>query len=269
MFLADYHTHCLCSFDSSAPLVDMVQAALDAGMEELCLTDHCDLPEAKEQPNSKYAFRWEQEEQQLALARSRFREGIAIRTGIELGQPWEDPDFARRLLAHPTLDFVLGSVHILDPAHDRQDIYDTHYRDEATCHALLEPYFQLIQYLAESDFCDVLAHIIYPLRYMNARDGNHVTLERYQEQLRRILTTAIQTGKGIELNTYRGDTVSDWRELLTLYKECGGELITLGSDAHRPQDVAKGLREGAELLRSLGFRYVARYVGRKPEMMPL
>lgn len=123
--------------------------------------------------------------------------------------------------------------------------------------------------LSEMDCYDALSHIIYPLRYMNGRDGQHAALDRYEPQLRRILTTVIAKGKGIEVNTCRGSAIEDWRWTLTLYKDCGGTILTLGSDAHLPQDVGKGLPEAAQLLKSLGFSHIARYRHRQPELLPL
>ena len=267
MFLADYHTHCLCSFDSSAPLPDMARAAAAAALDELCLTDHCDLLNTQGKPD--LSFRWAPVEEQLSLARPQTEGKLTIRMGVELGSAWEFPDFVREVVSHPDLDFVLGSVHNLSLADGGTDFYYINYKSESQCYSVLDRYFDCMEALVEMDCYDVLAHIIYPLRYMNDRDGRHAALNRYEPQLRRILTTVISKGKGIELNTCRGRTIEPWRWLLTLYKDCGGAIITLGSDAHTPQDVAKGLREGAALLKEIGFQQIARYVRRKAELMPI
>ena len=265
MFYADYHTHSLCSFDGSAPLADMAQAALAAGMSELCLTDHCDL--LNTQGEADLSFRWAPVEEQLALARPLFEGKLTIRMGIELGAPWEFPAFAQELISHSHLDFVLGSVHNLSLADGGTDFYYVNYKSDADCYYVLDRYFTCMERLAAMDCCDVLARIIYPLRYMNRRDGQHASLDRYEERLRSIFSTMVSKGKGIEVNTCRGETVEDWRWTLSLYRDCGGELLTLGSDAHTPQDVGKGIPQAAELVREMGFPAVARYVGRKAELV--
>lgn len=267
MFLADYHTHSLCSFDGSAPLTELAEAAVNAGMTELCLTDHCDLLNTQGRPD--LSFRWGPVEEQLALARPLFEDRLPIRMGVELGAAWEFPDFCGELVSHPELDFVLGSVHNLSLADGGQDFYYVNYKSNEDCYYVLDRYFDCMERLAEMDCYDVLAHIIYPLRYMNGRDGQHAGLERYEAQLRRIFSTVISKGKGIEVNTCRGETVEDWRWTLELYRDCGGRLITLGSDAHLSQDVGKGIRAAAELVKELGFDSVARYIKRKPEMVRL
>ena len=264
MYLSDYHTHSLCSFDGSAPLADLAQAAVEAGLTELCLTDHCDLVNTQGKPD--LSFRWAPVEEQLAAARPLFRDRLTIRMGVELGAAWEFPDFARELTAHRSLDFVLGSVHNLSLADGGTDFYYVNYQSEEDCYYVLDRYFDCMERLAGMDCYDVLAHIIYPLRYMNGRDGQRACLNRYESQLRRIFRQVIDTGRGIELNTCRGETIEDWRWTLGLYQDCGGTIVTLGSDAHRPEDVGKGIREAAALLKELGFPAVARYVRRKPEM---
>lgn len=267
MFLADYHTHSLCSFDGSAPLADLAQSAVTAGLTELCLTDHCDLVNTQGKPD--LSFRWEPVEEQLSLARPLFEGKLSIPMGLELGSAWEFPDLAQELTSHPDLDFVLGSVHNLSLADGGLDFYYVNYKSDDDCYNVLDRYFDCMERLSEMDCYDALSHIIYPLRYMNGRDGQHAALDRYEPQLRRILTTVIAKGKGIEVNTCRGSAIEDWRWTLTLYKDCGGTILTLGSDAHLPQDVGKGLPEAAQLLKSLGFSHIARYRRRQPELLPL
>jgi histidinol-phosphatase (PHP family) len=245
----------------------MAQAALEAGMDELCLTDHCDL--LSESGKLDLSFRWEPIEEQLALARPKFQGKLPIRMGLELGEPWEAPEFSQKLYAHPGLDLVLGSVHNLSSADGGQDFYFVDYKTEDDCYYVLDRYFACMEALAAMDCYDVLSHIIYPLRYMNGRDGNHATLDRYEGQLRRILTTVVDKGKAIECNTCRGRTVADWRWVLELYKDCGGTLITLGSDAHEPAHVGKGIPEAARLLKEIGFPAIAVYENHRPRPVSL
>ena len=128
------------------------------------------------------------------------------------------------------------------------------------CYDALDDYFASLALLAATDFYDVLAHLIYPLRYMQAP----VTLNRYQDAIRAILRTAVEKGRGMEVNTCRGRTLEEWRPILALYRDCGGELVTVGSDAHSPADVGKGVRAACALLRECGFRRVCTYEKHQP-----
>lgn len=267
MLLADYHTHSRCSPDGAASLVEMLRGAERAGLGELCLTDHCDLLDMRGAPDD--SFQWGPIEEELARTEAALAKGkITLKLGLELGEGWEDPALAATIVSHPRLDFVIGSAHNLCREDGGVDFYFVDYKDEATCHQVLTAYMRCLARLAASESCDVLGHIIYPLRYMNGRDGNRVSLRPYWGQLEDILKTAIRAGKGIEVNTCRGETVEDWRELLSLYRDCGGEIVTLGSDAHRPEDVGAGLPEAARLLREFGFS-LALYEKRTPNLVKI
>jgi histidinol-phosphatase (PHP family) len=117
------------------------------------------------------------------------------------------------------------------------------------------------------EFYDVLGHIIYPIRYMN-RDGQQPSLATYEERIRAILRRAAEQGRGMELNTYRGRTIVEYRPLLLWFKECGGEVVTVGSDAHQTDQLA-GHREAFALLEDCGFRYFATFEKRTPTMRKL
>ena len=84
-------------------------------------------------------------------------------------------------------------------------------------------------------------------------------------QLRQLFRTLIQSGRGIELNTTQGNTIGEWTPVLKLYRDCGGEIITIGSDAHRPEYIGAGFSDACKLLQSLGFRRYCTYRNRKPE----
>lgn len=118
------------------------------------------------------------------------------------------------------------------------------------------------------DCYDSLAHLIYPLRYM-ARDGHPTELAPYEERIRTILTAVAQTGHALEVNTYAGRSVPDWAPILTWYKECGGELITLGSDAHHTETVGAGIADACQLIEHAGFRYITTFEKRKPHPIKL
>ena len=91
-----------------------------------------------------------------------------------------------------------------------------------------------------------------------------MTFAGFEDQLAALFECIIPKGVGIELNTNRGHTPLPDREILKLYRDLGGELITLGSDAHRPEHIALGIREGQELLRTCGFTRFCTFAQMKP-----
>lgn len=267
MYLVDFHTHSLCSPDSDAPLADMVRAAADAGLSQLCTTDHFDLLAdfggPAEDPDWG-AITGQYEQVLRALPR-----GVTLRLGLELGSGHLDLDRARRVLSQAPLDFVLGSVHNQSPEAGGTDFYFLKYDSPAFCYDALDNYFASMAELAPLDCYDSLAHVIYPLRYMCRRDGQNVTLDRYWDRMGDIFQKAAETGHALELNTERGKTIADWKPVLELFRARGGELVTLGSDAHSPKDVGSGIAQAQALLRACGWKYFTVYQNRKPQQIKL
>lgn len=260
MYLADFHTHSQISFDSTAPLDDMALAAVGEGLAELCVTDHCDLLD--EYGLNVYEFDWYGALAQYRASVPVYAHCLKLKLGLELGMGHIDPETSRKILDVPELDFVIGSIHNLSPQAGGSDFFYRDHSKASTCYDTLDNYFASMAELAVTDFYDVLGHIIYPLRYMTAP----VSLERYWEQIDAIFRAAAERGRGIELNTYKGQTIAEWRPVLEHWKACGGELVTLGSDAHTPDGVGGGFREACDLLRAVGFSYLATYEKRRPEL---
>ena len=166
------------------------------------------------------------------------------------------------------LDFVIGSVHNRSLAAGGDDFYYGDYHSPGACYQALDDYVSSLERLASAGAYDVLGHIIYPLRYM-ARGCPEVSMDRYADRIRVALAIAIASGRGMELNTYNGRTLAEWRPWLALYRELGGEILTVGSDAHVPENVGQGVPEAYDLIRAAGFRYIAVYEGRKPRFVKL
>lgn len=265
MYLTDLHTHSILSMDGHAPLSEMAQAAVDAGLSALTVTDHYDM--LTEDGKRNLTYDWAPVLAQFAQTVPQFEGRLTLHQGIELGEVHVSPEHARAVLAQAgdALDMVIGSIHNYREEHGGGEYYYVRFDTPEVCHAVLDDYFTSMEELVALPDCyDVLGHIIYPLRYMH-RDGQEISLAPYRDRIAAILRTVIDTGHAIEVNTCRGNTVEDWRDILELYRDLGGKIVTTGSDAHFPADVGKGIRESCALLRECGFDRIAVYARRKPE----
>lgn len=268
MFLADCHTHSVCSPDSEIPMVAMAQKAYEYGLTSLTLTDHCDLLSLEGQPTLTYDWTPVRKERKSML--DAFGARLDLPFGIELGMGFLYPDQTRVILSEPGLDFVIGSAHNLSLEAGGRDFFCLDYTTLDDCYAALDNYFQSMLALAAApEFYDVVGHIIYPLRYMKGNYPQPPSVDRYRDQIFEICRRAAQAGKGIEINTWKGQTLGEWIPVLKLFKEAGGEYITVGSDAHAPAPIGRGIREAYQLMQDCGFRYVANYHERKPDMIKL
>lgn len=263
MYLSDYHFHTLCSSDSSASLGRQAVAAMAAGVRDICVTDHWNLLDQQGR-RLPLAYDWKPSLEQWKRLRNRWPGKLEIRLGVEVGNGVLNPAAVDASLTIPELDFVIGSLHSQSAAAGGRGIFTvahecTKKEDGA---AIIDDYMDMLEELVQTDGYDVLGHVIYPLRYIPPEYG--LDLHPWWDRLAEVLRTVIRRGRGIELNTSAGATVEQWRDVLELYRDLGGEVLTLGSDAHRPAHMAAAFPQAVELIRETGFRWLCVYRGRSP-----
>ena len=261
MYLADYHMHSRVSPDARHSMTEMAEAALRAGMNEVCFTDHIE-PVAWNGRDPIEFYDW-------GALSEEFREAlgdrIQLRLGIELGEAVLDlPRTAELLKDAPELDFIIGSTHILSERFGFVDMYFFHPEDEEEALLGIGDYLGLVRQTAEWGQFDVLGHLTLPLRYLNENQGFHLSFDPFEAEVEGILRTVVQKGRGIELNTNRGNTPLPDEKWLRMYRDLGGEIITLGTDAHTPEFAGCAVRERQELLRRCGFTRFCTFERRQP-----
>lgn len=254
MYFADYHTHSRVSPDAFSSMTEMAEAAIRQGLQEICFTDHVE-PIWFGSTAPRKTYDWVPLTEEFRAAQAAVGDRIRLRLGVELGDAVWDLDRSEAIMARaPALDFVIGSIHILSERMDGRDLYSLAPRDEAETRACLADYLGQIQRLARWGGFHVLGHLTLPLRYLNENRGMHVSFDGFEAEMEDIFRTIIPKGIGIELNTNRGNTPLPDAKWLKLYRGMGGEVITLGTDAHAPAAVGCAIREGQALLRECGFR---------------
>jgi histidinol-phosphatase (PHP family) len=164
-------------------------------------------------------------------------------------------------------DFVLGSSHIVD----RMDPYVLEYWENRTIYDSIHRYFEsIIECCRLFQGFHIYGHIDYVIRYVPGYkevkyDYNY---SDYADILDEVLKTILAYGKGIEINTaglkYGLGYAHPKIEVLKRYRELGGELITIGSDGHKPEHLAYDFQLIPDLLKSLGFKYYATFEQGKP-----
>ena len=264
--LADQHIHSSCSDDADDTMLDMAIASAAWGVTDVCFTDHCDLEDPETAVESESCFDyWPKALEQFREAKE--KAPVRVRIGVEIGAANHCPERARQVAATEGLDLVMGSIHNL---RGLPDFYYLKYESEAHCLQLLDRYAdELVEYAALDCF-DVMSHIGYTRRYMQ-RAGFDIAfgLDRFGDRIETALKILIQNGRGIELNCSSPKldpepTPTPVMEVLRLYRQLGGEIITVGSDGHRISMAGKRIRWGHEVLKEAGFRYAALFEKRKP-----
>ncbi len=265
----DMHTHTMFSGDSKADPYDMADGAVAKKLKGICFTDHIDwdYPEDLEitfdVDMSSYL------PEMLAVKKS-YEDSLDVLIGIELGiqthiakQLYEFCDTYRQL------DFIIGSSHVVN---GKDPYYDYYFEGRSEREAYLEYFESVLANIKAFDGFDVYGHIDYIVRYGPEKNKNY-TYSAYSDIIDEILRLLISKGKGIEINTagfkYGLGEPNPCIDILKRYRELGGEIITTGSDAHVPTDIAGDFDRVERILVEAGFEYYSVFKKRKCEMIPL
>jgi len=272
MFLTDYHIHSKCSSDGHNTMLEMALASHSKGVDMLCFTDHCDIDRQTGEPNPDCFAHREKTIKMYEETCAAAPAEMTILLGMELGEGNHDILRAKQIASSPELDFVLGSIHNIK---GKTDFYDTKYSNEDFCRSLIDEYMDELIELSMVDCFDTMAHIGYPVRYTRKAGFNvEISTNTYGEKLTQLLRNLIEREKGIEINCsgFRNSLVGGTiptLDVLRLYKDLGGEIITVGSDAHKIDQAGVGLPEGFDILRELGYKYVTVFEKRKPRFIKI
>ncbi len=254
----DFHMHSVVSFDGHDSAEDMVQAAVTAGLKEICFTDHIDYFANVEKQEWVFDTKVYNDAYD-----GLFHPMLKIRRGMEFGiKPYNAPQL-REDLKRREFDFVLGSVHFVDEL----DVYYQEYWEGKTLaqgeRRYLEETLACVQ--AHDDF-DVLGHLTYISKARANPAPRPVPYEDYRELVDEILRILVKKGKGMEINTSGVDRCGDflpYELYFRRFKELGGEIVTVGSDAHTASRVGQYSDRACELLKDI-FGYVCTFEKRQP-----
>ena len=264
--LADYHVHTGFSDDSTYPLRQVALDAVRLNLDELCFTEHVDYG-VKPEWNQPDGARFEDGHpvtncpyvpylDELDRVREELSGKVTLRAGLELGVQTstigENHVLVRTL--GERLDFVICSIHQVD----NLEFWNGDFQRGRTQEEIHRAYYEELLGVAER-FRDytVLGHLDLIRRYDPFGD---YPFENVRDVVAEILRRVIEDGKGIEVNTsgirYGLVDFQPSRQVLELYRDLGGTVVTVGSDSHRPEHLGSYLRLAYRELEELGFEGV-------------
>ena len=254
----DYHIHTNVSFDSKESSADVLSAAKSAGLREICFTDHYDFHFERDSKHDLFTKEsYDKAYSNLSLP------GISVKRGVEFGlTTWNAPELLA-LKGEYGFDFVLGSVHYVDGFDPYVKEYWYGKSSDFAFRRYLEHTLECVR--VHSEF-DVLGHLNYVCKSPNNPTRSPLFYTDYREICDEIMRELISKGKGLEINTSGVDRVGDFLpglDFLKRFRELGGEIVTVGSDAHTKDRVGQYSKEALELLKDT-FGYVCTFDKGKP-----
>ncbi|MCC8015619.1 MAG: histidinol-phosphatase HisJ family protein [Eubacterium sp.] len=261
MFRTDYHLHTNASSDSEAPAETMIERAIDLGLNEIALTDHFDF-------DYRYTYtNYNEYIPQFIKLQEKYKDKIHITLGVEIGLDNMVADTVNAFALSFPFDFIIGSSHSVkkyDLYYDRQEFFSLFKSKKEAYNCYFE---EMIKNIKTCHTFNVYGHMDFVNRYGTYSD-NSLDYADYKDLVDTALSLLIEKGKGIEINTsgfrYGLGQTHPSIDFVKRYKELGGEIITTGSDAHRPEDVAKDFDTAYEMLKESGFEYITTFRYQKP-----
>lgn len=254
----DYHIHSDVSEDGRSSGLEMAAQAAKLGLQEICFTDHIDYI-----PNPNIAdWTFDTADFHAAYDRLSF-DGLKIRKGIEFGLLPDNRDGLSKELQRGPFDFVIGSIHFAQNV----DVYDAVFWDGRTAAQTEETFLkETLNCVRIHDDFDVLGHLTVLGKVRYAPSNRPMYYSDHADIVDEIFRVLVQKGKGIEVNTSgltRCGAFLPTAEYLHRFKELGGEIVTVGSDAHSYHRVGQGCFDACTMVAHI-FGHVCTFADRKP-----
>ncbi len=249
----DMHVHTDFSSDSEAPMSAHCKKAVRLGMGYLCFTDHIDY-----NPHDTGYEYYDADEYFAELAKNRAEYqtpgGLQILCGIEFSEPHMYQDWLNEYKQRP-YDFIMGSIHFW-----LGDLFPSQMAASGiSAQRCFDTFWEEVYKAASIGGFDCLGHLDFPKRYYGELVYEPTKIYDICKQL-------VQNNIIIEINTssLRKGLAEPMPgpELLEIYKQAGGEFVTIGSDAHRVCDLTSGNAEAKRLAEAFGMKEVV-FVNRR------
>lgn len=255
--LADYHMHTNFSDDSTCEMEAEIKRSIALGLDEICFTEHVDYG-VKTDLNCNYS----EYRKEFNRCKEKYKDKITLKFGIEFGMQVNTIDEFQKDFYENDFDFVILSCHQVD----NNEFWRQDFQRGKTQKEYNEKYYEeILKVIKRYDDYSVLGHLDMIKRY--DMKGSY-PFEKLKDIITEILRHIISRGKGIEINTssyrYKLDDLTPSRDILKLYKELGGRIITIGSDTHKEEHIAYKILEVRKELKKLGFKQFCTFEKMKP-----
>ncbi len=272
--IVDYHVHTEFSDDSVCPMEQQIEKGIEIGLSQICFTDHVDYGIKKDWIEGNIQYRggeplanvdYPKYFEKLEKMKEVYRDQIIVKNGLEFGvQTHTIPQYeALYQKYHDVMDFALLSIHQVED----QEFWNQAFQQGRTQQEYNERYYkEMYDVVKAYKGYSCLAHMDLLTRYDQA---GIYPFDKVKDMIAEILKVVIRDGKGIEMNTsswhYQLTDTTPSREILSLYKDLGGTILTMGSDAHITQYLGDHMVEGQQILQELGFKGFTTFTKWNPE----
>lgn len=256
----DLHIHSAYCGHAEGTLDEFVKAAIQLGLTEIGFAGHFPYPLDFKEPVADCVipeFFFPVFVSEVDELREIYSDSITIHLAVEVDYLPGFMEKTKTMCQKFSFDYVYGSVHIVDgvPIDYSEDVLLQHIEKLGGVDGLWEKYWQSLEGLIESELCQVIAHLDLPKKFSAAHP-----IPDQSKRVESILSLIKDRDIVLEINTGgidRSYLREPYPSVSILHQAAKkGIDVTLGSDAHRPEEVGRHFRETAKILKSLGWKRV-------------
>lgn len=260
----DCHVHTNISHDGVSTIEEYLEIASKKKVDEITFTEHYDIYEGLQTNLKTLNVDNYYEKYKKIKEKSDFN----FNFGIEIGLQPDISNTIKKMVSKYPFDFIIGSSHITCKKDMSMD--KSFFEGLTRKQAYLKYFEEVLENIKIYDEFDVYGHLDYVVRY-GGYENKKINYEEFGDILDAILIELIKKNKGIEINTsairYGLDSCHPNIEIIKRYKQLGGNIITLGSDAHNTNDLAKDFNLVYDMLEYLNIDNIAIFHKREPEFI--
>jgi histidinol-phosphatase (PHP family) len=255
----DYHIHTLYS-DGRKTFSDYIDQAGKKEIDEIGFSDHVHFEKASWSMDLANLPKYLNEIHTLKCTSK-----ISVKAGLEVDFIPSKIDGLMQIVRNHELDYLMGSVHHIGDWLIDSDRHLYRWKD-ANVDQVYKKYFALVQEMAESKLFDTVGHLDLTKKFGF----------RPKEDISSLLLETVEiiskSNMCVEVNT--GGLRKPCHEMYpspSILKMCfdNGVPVTLGSDAHQPEDVGADFEQAVNVLRKTGYTETVRFDKRTREIVEL
>lgn len=264
--MIDYHIHTSLCNHASGRMEDYITHAINMGIEEICFMDHLTL-QGEGSANTMQRKEIPLYFQAINVLKDRYKGKINIKSGLEVDFDEDLVDDIKEITQKFSFDAISASVHFSGgnnlASRKSIDKIKALNPEDIIC-----SYLEKLNRMLDFDFFDIICHIDLPKKFL----GNTLSLSQNSSQdlnlfFSRTLKRAADKGRVVEINTSgKYHPCASFYPEFEILEECrrSGIRITLGSDAHSPNEVGRDLDIAIEMAKKAGYSEICAFTRRKP-----
>lgn len=219
-YLADTHMHSIYSYDGQMCMEDMIKRGMELGLKYMAFTEHLELGQIT---IKQFLNRYKVYSDEIDRLQERYPNMKLIK-GLEFTNPEKYPK-ELEIVNGLDIDYIIGSNHELPKQYDEREILE---------------YYKKILKIVKLQGIDSLGH----MDYIRRKYDDSIVPE---DLIREIYSYLIENGITLEINSSarrrKGLDSFPSNRKLALYKEMGGDRVTIGSDAHRLNEIYDSIED--------------------------